>query len=123
MADYETNVVGDKKVKKVKKVTMKKIQTNSDGTTRTTTTVEESEFSNNDVGGAQPVAGQETQPQEYTFNLIRFSIYTLEADGYQGKRRNQIDETQPDEGGLIFRVSFLTSFPELLFFFLLFSYQ
>lgn len=70
MADYETNVVGDKKVKKVKKVTMKKIQTNSDGTTRTTTTVEESEFSNNDVaGGAQPVAGQETQPQEYTFNL------------------------------------------------------
>jgi hypothetical protein len=72
MADYETNVVGDKKVKKVKKVTMKKIQTNSDGTTRTTTTVEESEFSNNDVAGGaaqQPVAGQETQPQEYTFNL------------------------------------------------------
>lgn len=59
MADVD-NVVTDKKVKKVKKVTIKKSQTDSDGTTRTTTTVEE-EFSNN-VG-----AGQETfqEPRRY----------------------------------------------------------
>lgn len=77
MADYETNVVGDKKVKKVKKVTMKKIQTNSDGTTRTTTTVEESEFSNSDVGGGQPV-GLETnqEPQEYIAHLVVRFMYS-----------------------------------------------
>ena len=96
MADYETNVVGDKKVKKVKKVTMKKIQTNSDGTTRTTTTVEESEFSNNDVGGGQPiggpVGGQETnrEPQEYIQSIILWQIlYTLEANCYQGKNNKR----------------------------------
>jgi len=47
MADFEQQSVqqpSDKKVKKVKKVTIKKSQTDLDGTTRTTTTVEE--FSN-----------------------------------------------------------------------------
>ena len=47
MADYEQTVQSDKKVKKVKKVTIKKSQTDSDGTTRTTTTVEE--FSNSNA--------------------------------------------------------------------------
>lgn len=64
MADVD-NVVTDKKVKKVKKVTIKKSQTDSDGTTRTTTTVEE-EFSN--VG-----PGQETiqEPRRYISTLGR----------------------------------------------------
>lgn len=60
MADVD-NVVHEKKVKKVKKVTIKKSQTDSDGTTRTTTTVEE-EYSNN-VGANQQETNQ--QPQGY----------------------------------------------------------
>lgn len=65
MADVE-NVVNEKKVKKVKKVTIKKSQTDSDGTTRTTTTVEE-EYSNN-VGAGQETSNPE-QPQGYIISI------------------------------------------------------
>ncbi len=64
MADVEVQLSGgDKKVKKVKKVTIKKSQTDGDGMTRTTTTVEE-EFSSTSGGpGAQ--AAPTNEPQGY----------------------------------------------------------
>lgn len=63
MADVD-NVVNEKKVKKVKKVTIKKSQTDSDGTTRTTTTVEE-EFSSNNVAPISQEAAANQEPQGY----------------------------------------------------------
>lgn len=71
MADVE-NVVHEKKVKKVKKVTIKKSQTDSDGTTRTTTTVEE-EFSNN-VGA--PIQEFNQEPQGYRSIPILIGLYS-----------------------------------------------
>jgi hypothetical protein len=59
MADT-ADLVTEKKVKKVKKVTIKKSQTDSDGTTRTTTTVEE-EYSNNAPTGKD----NNQEPQGY----------------------------------------------------------
>jgi len=59
MADT-ADLVTEKKVKKVKKVTIKKSQTDSDGTTRTTTTVEE-EYSNNAPAGKD----NNQEPQGY----------------------------------------------------------
>lgn len=61
MADVEVHT-GDKKVKKVKKVTIKKSHTEADGTTRTTTTVEE-EFSSSATNN---LAKDVEQPQGYT---------------------------------------------------------